>query len=112
MASPLSFASMALLLAIRSVCPALSAFCLMVAVICSIADDISSTLAACSFAPWESSSDEDEICSVPALTLSDDPSMLETTFITDRVRIRDTTTDKIIAAIIDITITTAIIRET
>jgi len=52
-AFPPASAACADLRAIFSVCSALSAFCLMFPVICSIEEDISSTEAACSVAPWD-----------------------------------------------------------
>ena len=69
-ASPDSLASMAALLAMTSVCRALSAFCWMPALISSMEDEDSSTAAACSVAPWEMASAEAESCSLPAATLS------------------------------------------
>jgi hypothetical protein len=54
---PLSCASVADLLAILSVCCALSAFCLMLETISSIEDDASSAEAACELAPFDTSTE-------------------------------------------------------
>ena len=67
-AAPLCSASCDDWRAIFSVWVALSAFCLMLAAICSIDAEASSAAAACSVAPWLTCSEEEDSCWLPAAT--------------------------------------------
>ena len=75
---PLSCASFALLLAILSVCCALSAFCLMLETISSIDDEASSAAAACALAPLDTWTDAVEMDWLAADTSPAMPRMSET----------------------------------
>ena len=76
---PLSCASAADLLAILSVCCALSAFCLMFETISSIDDEASSADAACELAPFETSIDVVLMAWLADATSPAIPRMSETT---------------------------------
>ena len=65
---PLSCASLALLLAILSVCCALSAFCLMLETISSIDEEASSAAAACELAPFDTCTEAVEMDWLAAAT--------------------------------------------
>ncbi len=69
-ASPLVSASLDDWRAIFSVWAAFSAFCLILAAICSIEAEASSAAAACSVAPWATCSELDDSSWLPAETLS------------------------------------------
>src|SRR5574341_1644711 len=70
-ALPLSAASAADLCAISSVCRALSAFCLLVVLICVTDVDASSADAACADAPCDLCPAPEESCRLPDATLVD-----------------------------------------
>ena len=76
-----SWASWDAWIAIFSVSWAFSAFCRMLEVICSMEAETSSTLEACSVAPWERFSEEAESSSLPEATFSDE---VETSLTTSR----------------------------
>jgi len=74
------------LVAIFSVWPALSAFCLIVAVSSSMLADTSSTLAACSLEPWARLSAAPETWVMPSLTPWAFSSITSTTFMIEPLR--------------------------